>query len=143
MSLGQQQTNEASVARGLGAASVRGLVCCDDPCEDALAKQWSLLTGRGNVQTLRGPYAGRAGRARCAGRAPSAEGAPSALKAPEKVPERAAGLAVRSECARGYEPLHGAEQAAERGCAGGSRGTAAGEAGDGGFALVRRCGPLP
>lgn len=94
-------------------------------------------SGRGNVQTLRGPYAGRAGRA------PSAEGAPSALKAPEKVPERAAGLAVRSECARGYEPLHGAEEAAERGCAGGSRGTAAGEAGDGGFALVRRCGPLP
>lgn len=70
-------------------------------------------SGRGNVQTLRGPYAGRAGRA------PSAEGAPSALKAPGKVPERAAGLAVRSECARGYEPLHGAEEAAERGCAGG------------------------
>jgi hypothetical protein len=73
-------------------------------------------SGRGNVQTLHGPYAGRAGRARCA------EGAPSALKAPGKEPERAAGLAVRSECARGYEPLHGAEEAAEAaaecGCAG-------------------------
>lgn len=172
------------MARGLGAASVRGLVCCDDPCEDALAKQWSLLTGRGIVQTLHGPYAGRAELAQGeAGREIERRESERAIerateRATARVIERAteratgrttervaagAGLelgqgleAERSGCARGYEPLHGAEQAAaERGRAGESTLDSAGteraaneragteQAGNGGFALVRRCEPLP
>lgn len=174
------------MARGLGAASVRGLVCCDDPCEDALAKQWSLLTGRGIVQTLHGPFAGRAELAQGeAGRETERRGTERASeraieratergierateRATERTTERVAagaglelvqgqGLgAERSGCAREYEPLHGAEQAAaereragettrESGgteCAGTERAEIE-QAGNGGFALVRRCEPLP
>lgn len=107
-------------------------------------------SGRGNVQTLHGPYAGRAERARCAERAQSAWTAP------------ARGLAVRSGCARGYEPLHDAEkQAAERGracewpvsaekeeaeCGRACEWPASAEkeeAGICGIAPARRCEPLP
>lgn len=105
------------------------MVCCADPCEDALAKQWIELTGRGIAQTLRGQCDERAENE--AGTAVEAAGT-------------AAG-AGGSEFARGYVAPHGAEGAAERGIAGAGEpaGTAAGEAGDDEDAPLRRCGPLP
>jgi hypothetical protein len=118
-------------------------------------------SGRGIVQTLHGPYAGRAERARSEyergiERATERETERTIERVTERVAAGAAAGtaagAVRSGFVRGYEPLPGIEQAAaERGRAdeSGSLGSAAaaagevGEAGDGGIALARRCEPLP
>ena len=113
------------------------MVCCADPCEDALAKQWIGLTGRGIAQTLRGQYDERA----------ESEAGAAGIAAGTAV--EAAGTAAGaggSKFARGYVAPHGAEGAAERGIAGTGKpaGTAAaGEAGDDEDAPLRRCGPLP
>lgn len=132
-------------------------------------------SGRGIVQTLHGPYAGRAELAQGeAGREIERRGTEreserAIERAIERATERATGRttervaagaglelgqgleAERSGCAREYEPLHGAGQAAaERGRAGestldsaGTERAGTGQAGNGGFALVRRCEPLP
>lgn len=152
-------------------------------------------SGRGIVQTLHGPYAGRAELAQGeAGREIERRGTEreseraieraierATVRAIERVTERATGRttervaagaglgleqgqgleAERSGCAREYEPLHGAGQAAaECGRADESTLDSAGteraeteraetgragteQAENGGFALVRRCEPLP
>lgn len=48
MSLGQQQKKGVSADVWLLAAKLRGLVCCADPCEGALAKQ-IIKIGRAHV----------------------------------------------------------------------------------------------
>lgn len=113
------------------------MVCCADPCEDALAKQWIGLTGRGIAQTLRGQYDERAESEAGAGAAETVETAAGAAETAAEV--------VCSEFARGYVAPHGAGEAVERGIAeaGEPAGTAAGVAGDDEDALLRRYGPLP